>query len=49
MTFHEQEQFMKGSVSFLWRGAVLVSSVDLATANTVSGYPELLASISTGE
>jgi hypothetical protein len=40
---------MKGSVCFRWRGAVLVSSADPATANTVSGYPELLASISTGE
>jgi hypothetical protein len=48
MTFHEQEQFMKGSVCFRWRGALLVSSADPATANTVSGYPELLASISTG-
>jgi hypothetical protein len=49
MTFHEQEQFMKSSVSFLWRDAVLVWSVGPAAGNTVSGYPEFLAIISTGE
>lgn len=49
MTFHEQEQVMEGSVFLLWRGVVSVWSVDPATANTVSGYPEFLASISTGE
>jgi hypothetical protein len=49
MTFHEQEQLMKGSVSFRWRGAVLVSSVDPVTASIVSGYLEFLASISTAE
>jgi len=39
MTFHEQDQFMKSSVSFRWRGAVVVSSVDPPTSSPVSDHP----------